>query len=480
MIPFVGFYPDADEHDAGVITDCEMMLPSMKGYRSAPSLTPESAALPAECVGATYVTKLDNTTRLFAGTQTDLYEYIGSAWASVGSGYLGSSDSVWRFSQFGNVTIAVNGSDPMQHSVDNVPFTDLAGAPSGQVVETVGGFVMTGNYGAYGATEAAPDGVAWSAFQNYADWTPAVATQAGNQRLLDTPGEVRAIKRLGGYAVVYKKNSMYLGVNNGPPVLWGFTLISSEIGVPSQEALVSIETAHYFISETDIFMYDGSRPIPIGAGIREWFFDDLSPTYAYKIRGVYDKSRALIYWYYPSRESQGQLDSCIVYNHKTRKWGRANREIQCCLEYLTASLTYDDLEADYPTYDQMPMVSYNSPFWTDSSFNMAVFDVNGVLATLTGEDEDSSITTGAIGLDSEFALVSRVQPRFIDDSDTAEMTNYYRFDDGATYITDKTVAMNKNRFDVLRAGRWHKFKFNFSGKTELNGATYRIQVEGGE
>jgi len=479
MIPFVGFYPDEDEHVAGVITDCSMMIPSMKGYKGAPSLVPVADALSAACVGATYVTKLDNTTRLFAGTQTKLFELAGTSWTDVSKvgDYTGSSDSVWRFAQFGDVTITVNGADSTQKSVSSGDFSDLAGAPSATCIDTVGGFVMLGNYNDGTST---PDGIAWSGFKDYSTWTPSVATQAGNVRLLDTSGDVRAVRRLGQYAVAYKKNSMYLGVNNSPPVLWGFTLISSDIGTYSQESVVSIETAHYFISETDIFMYEGSRPTPIGAGIREWFFADLNTTYAYKIRGTYDKSKALIYWYYPSVSSNGELDSCIVFNHKTKKWSRANRMIECCLEYLTSSLTYGGLESEYVTYDQIPTVSYGSPFWTNASFNMAVFDGSHIINTLSGTSLTSSITTGAIGDDAQFTLIDRVQPRFVDDADSATMTNEYRLTDGASYTTDKTAAMTNSRFDVLREARWHKFKFDFTGEVEVNGINYSLSPSGQE
>ena len=103
MIPYIGFLPDADEHTQGIITDCEMAIPTMKGYKGAPSGVSQTAALAAACRGAAYVIKLDNTTRLFAGTQTNLYELNGTSWTDVtaASTYTGSADSAWRYTQFG-------------------------------------------------------------------------------------------------------------------------------------------------------------------------------------------------------------------------------------------------------------------------------------------------------------------------------------------------------------------------------------------
>jgi hypothetical protein len=479
VIPFVGFLPDLDEHSEGIITDCTMMLPTLKGYKGAPSLTTITDALAAACVGAVYVVKLDNTTRQFAGTATKLYELDGTSWTDVSRVGDYTNTTEWRFVQYGNVTLAVNMADTMQKSVSTGAFSDLAGAPKAAVIEAVAGFVMVANYN--DGTDT-PDGIFWSAFEDYTDWTPDVATQCGNLRKFDTPGEFRALKRLGDYAVAYKEKSMYLGVNNGPPTLWGFTLVSGEIGAVSQEAVVSIETAHFFISQSDIFVYDGARPVSIGDGIREWFFADLNANYAYKIRGVHDRNNALIYWYYPSTGSTGALDSCIVFNYKSKKWSRANRSIEVCLEYLTGAFTYASAEAYFATYADADGagLTYGSPFWTATSPNMAIFGTDHILKTLDGASVTSSVTTGAVGDDSTVTFLSRVQARYINDPTSATMTNYYRMTDGSSYTTDATVTESSGRFDVLRSARWHKAKLSFSGDVEIVGLNYKIQPDGEE
>jgi len=449
----------------------------MKGYQAAPSFTSVGATLAGACVGAAYVVKLDKTTRLFAGTQTKLYELAGTSFSDVSrvGNYVGSTDSVWRFAQFGDVSLAVNGTDETQYSVSTGSFADLSGAANAAVMDTVGGFVMLGNYDDGTNT---PDGIYWSGYLDYTAWTPSVATQCGNLRLLDTAGEVTAIKRLGQNAIAYKKSSMYLGVNNAPPVLWGFTLISGEIGAVSHESVVSIETAHYFISEYDIYVFDGSRPVPIGEGIREAFFDDLNTAYSYKIRGIHDKNKTLIYWYYPDQTSEGELNACIVYNYKTGKWGRADRDIEVCLEYISSASSYSSFMSAYATYDLIPSLSYGSPFWTSSSFNMGVFNTSHELGTLTGAASASSLTTGAIGDDIQLTMIDRVQPRFITLPSASSMENYYRMTDGDSYTYDSSSAISSGRYDLFRVARWHKFKLSFTGDVELVGNTYTLQPEG--
>lgn len=477
MIPLSGFLPDADEHSEGVITDCSMMLPTVRGYKAAPSLATVSDPLASSCRGAIYAILLDNTTRTIAGTQTNIYEFTNPGWASKsrGGGYTGTAESVWRFLQFGNVTIAMNKTDATQYSNYSGAFADLSGAPKALVGDVVDGYVMVANYD--DGTDTA-DGIYWSGYQDYTDWTPSITTGCGNLRVYDTPGDIRGLRRLGANAVVYKENSMYLGVNSYSSALWGFNLIADDIGAVSQEAIVSTGAAHYFLGNNDFWFYDGSgRPQSIGAGVKEYFFNDCNNEFVYRVRGAYDRNNQCIYWYYPTGST---LDSCIVYHLKTGKWGKANRNVEATVEVLVGSLTYGQLAADYATYADIPTITYGSPFWFESAYSTAVFNSAHSMATLTGTASSSSITTGAVGDDTQLTLIQRVQPRMTDDPTSATMTNYYRMTDGAAYTTDTTTTMTNARFDVLRAARWHKFKMDFTGDCEITGINYKLAPAGEE
>jgi hypothetical protein len=86
--------------------------------------------------------------------------------------------------------------------------------------------------------------------------------------LVSSQGSITAGRRFGSVIVVYKKNSMYLGVYVGPPTVWEFNLIQGDAGALSQEVVVNIGTAenpkHIFMGEDDFYVYDGSKPIRIG------------------------------------------------------------------------------------------------------------------------------------------------------------------------------------------------------------------------
>ena len=202
MTPILGFAPDFDSTAPGILTDCSRLVPTPSGYTSAQSpITAGLPALAAECRGAAVMRKLDNSKRIFAGTQTKLYQQSGSTWADVSraTNYTGGTDNRWRFVQFGDVSLAVNQTEPLQASSSGA-FSDVAGSPKARLIESVAGFVMLAgtNEATYGDST---DRWWCSGLYDHTVWTPSIATQCATGRLVDAPGDIRALKRLGNDVV---------------------------------------------------------------------------------------------------------------------------------------------------------------------------------------------------------------------------------------------------------------------------------------
>lgn len=480
--PILGFLPDVDPVTPGILTACSNLIPTTKGMKGAPGeVSGGIDALAATCLGAALCIKLDSTWRVFAGTTTKLYEVSGTTWAdrtrASGGDYSTSTDSRWRFAQFGDTTLAVNGADTLQSSNTGV-FADVAGAPSANCIDTVANFVMLAgtNEGTYGDQT---DRWWCSAINDATDWTTDVATQCTTGRLVNTPGAITAIKRFGTSVVAYKEKSLYLGTYAGPPVVWKFDLIPGEIGAPSQEAVVNIGSSHIFVGYDDFYVFDGTRPVPIGEGIKEWFFADLNKKYRYKIIGAHDPTNSLVYFYYPSTAStSGAIDSCVVYHYKAKKWGVADRAIEAAIEYLTGQITYANIGDYFADYASMPAITYDSPFWTSSAPVVAIIDTTNTVKTLTGASTTSSMTTGDIGDDDLYMLLSRDRPRFSTAPTSATMTNYYRNSAGEAFTTDQTVTLTDGSFDVLRSARWHRLQMDFTGPVEITAHSATLQEDG--
>lgn len=104
-----GFAPDLDPETPGIVAECDAIVPTVKGLSAAASLA--STGLPALAgtpTGAYATQLLDGSKRLFASTDSAIYEASGGAWVdrSRGGGYTGSQRQ--RFCVFGNNVIAAN------------------------------------------------------------------------------------------------------------------------------------------------------------------------------------------------------------------------------------------------------------------------------------------------------------------------------------------------------------------------------------
>jgi len=344
-------------------------------------------------------------------------------------------------------------------------FSDIATAPKASILCTASGFVLAFNTNdaTYGDN---PDGWWCSGLRDHTLWTPSAATQAANGRFLDTPGAVTAAAALGEAAVAYKATSMYLGRYVGPPLIWQWTRIPGDIGCISKRAVATVDFRQYFVGKNDFYTFDGTVPQPMGAPLREWFFGDLNQPYAANIIASVDLPRSLIYWYYPSTSATtGLIDSQVVYNFRTNKWGKRRLDVSTPVVYLTGGATIDGLSV-YGTYDALPSVPFDSPFWSVQNMVPAVFQGSN-LYTVTGTPGATWFKTGVYGDITNFPFMRRLSPRWRTVPTSATATNYYQDTVSGTPTQDSTVSMSRNRFDFRRSARWHSFRVDMTGPAGL-------------
>lgn len=482
IVALLGYAPDADPTIIGVLTNCSGVVPSIKGMKGAPSPSDTGmATLDATCQGAALLTKLDGTTRLLAGTAKKIQEAGSSTWSNVSRAatYTTAATGLWRFAQQANVSLAANGSDTLQASVSSGPFSCVAGAPIAAIVETVGKFVFAAS------TSSNAHGIQWSALNDYTSWSPSVATQAGSDVLTATPGSITAARRFGNTVIVYKKNSMFLGVNVGPPTVWEFNLIPGTAGAMSQEVVVNIGTPenpkHIFMGEDDFYLYDGSKPVPIGSNrVKKTVFGELVQSRSYACKALHDPRENRVYFYYPAVDSV-LPGKAVVYNYKTDRWGQdVDRQIEAATDYVAAAITYDSVGALYATYNALPNLTYDQAFVGSTQISPAIFNTSHQIKTLTGAAGNTSFITGDYGDDSRMTTATRVIPRFIQAPSSATLTNYYKQRSGDSLTADGTTDLSSGKFDFIREARWHRLQFAFTGDWEMPGFVPEWEDSGSE
>lgn len=470
IIQLLGLAPDADPNIVGVLTACSGVIPTVRGMKGAPSPTSAGmATLAATCQGAARLVKLDGTNRFIAGTGGKLYEAGASTWTDVSQAatYTAGSTARWRFAQQENVSFAANGADTLQASVSTGAFSCVAGAPIASIVETVGKFVFVAN------TSSASNQIRWSALGDYTDWTAAVATQSGIDTLEETPGGITAAKRFGNAIVVFKKSSMFLGINVGPPNIWQFELIPGSVGAMSQESVVSIGTPEnpklIFMGEDDFYVFDGARPVKIGTNrVKQEVFGDLLQSRYYACLAAHDTDNSIVRFWYPTNDSPNP-NKCVVYNYLSDKWGRDDRQIEAAADFVSPSITYDGLGALYATYASFPNLSYDLAFAGSNQTVPVIFNTSHEIKKLTGMAEGTSFITGDLGDPQRFTTVNRVVPIFLQAPTTARLTNYYKNRTGDNLTTGTTTDISSGAFDFLFDARWHRLEMSFTGDWEMTG-----------
>ena len=481
MTPLLGFAPDMESPTSGMLVDCDQFVPYQTGMEAAPSpSTPTSVpVLLSDCRGAVVATKTDGTRRVIAGTTVGLYELSSGTWNNQSSAtYTGGSDSRWSFAQFGDSTIASNRADAMQVSTSTT-FSAVGGsAPKAQIVYAVGSQVMALNVND-GAEKT--DGWHCCAIFDASDWVEAVATQSASGRLVSSPGPITAGMRLGEYATAYKAGAVYLGQYVGAPSVWDWLQVSGgDAGCVGKEAICDIDGAHFFVGTGNFWIFDGTRPVPIGdQQVRQWFFDNADSANLHKTKCVYDRQQNRVWIYYPSAGTS-TCNSTLVYHLKSQQWGRANRAIEATLNYVSSGVTIDGLASISSTIRGLPDISFDSAYWLAGAHSLAIFNTSHQLQTYTGDPDDSSFTTGDAGDDDAVTLLKQIRLRFAAGRapTTGSVSTAHKMSSGDSHSTGISGVLNDGKFDVMRSARWHRATVSFTGSVRVTGINPTFETAG--
>lgn len=407
------------------------------------------------------------TSRIIMGTTKRLYKNNGNLWSDISKGatdYTTASD--WTFAVWGNQYIACSKENAVQTSNVGGTFADLGGAPpKARLCATQKDFLLLAdcndgtNY---------PDMVAWSGLANLTAWNTSIndlATQAGYNRLRDTPGPIKALIPLRDAVIAYKEDSIYVGTYTGrSPFFWEWQVVSHAIGCSSPHGVSVIGDAHYFIHATGIYRFDGSSPQLLSSSPSRYL-----KTGGYKLDTIHaaaDEQEGLILWYLKTSSTTTlPLVAGLGYNLYSKNLGWIANPWGAYLPTAVIAGSYSDFTAagvTAPTTSQMSIM----PAFSTTYLGYPITAVSYINVTGT----TCAVTTGDIGSDFSYTKVQRVTPVCIALSSLSDSTGYTKsilsgsLDSGTTMVADTT----KKRYDFLKAGRWHRMTLNMSG-AELAG-----------
>lgn len=478
MIPLLGFTPDLEPTTPGAITMCDNLIPYEAGMRAAPSpVNVGIDALPAVCQGAAVTRNLSGNTRLLAGDATDLYEVSGGAWSSVASGFTLSADDVWRFAAFGNSSLAVNAAVNMLRSTGGA-FSAVSGAPKAKAIVSAKGFIMLlgTNEVTYGDS---PDRWWCSAIFDETNWTPNLATQCATGRLVEGSGPLTAALRMGDTVVAYKERCVFVGQYVGGSVVWQWSPPIGDVGCVGVEAVADTPIGHVFVGSDNFYLFDGTRPVPIGDQVKQWWLDNSSAEYRYRTKLLWDRENSSVMVFYPSLSSvNGDCDAALVYHITARRWGVVTHSIEAVINYASQGITYDGGSPLVTDYNSGPAISFDSPFWLASKSSPGFFGVDHSIYTFTGIAGVSWFETGDYGDEEGHSMCPSLHIRCALQPSSMSCQGFTKTTSGANAVSAGSASFDGSKFPLRQTGRFHRYRIEMTGSAEFSAIRPKLIAAG--
>lgn len=486
-IPLSVWAPDGDPTTPGVLTDVGNLVPTRRGFASDPG--PGSfngLSLPGKCYGGRLLPINSITPAVMLATSSTLYYYGGSGSLvdrnRASPAYVAPADMTvaWRFEQFGEYTLAIQRDNPLQASADitTTDFSDVADAPSAYTICVTSNFVMVAN-----TVDVPADNVyryfdAWhcSALGDHTDWSPDLATQCAQGRLLQTPGPILRLFAYGPDVLAFKRGSMYRGRYVNRPadgIIWEWTVISSEVGIVGHDAIVQVGGVVYFMTLDGVYAFNGSALRRVESFPRLWWIRAQANTGTddslfMLTQAVYDPVRRVIRWHYvqndTAQESEQWMGGCLTYHVETDRWGHSEIDSEWAFNVPWTTVYVTDAGGiDGTSVEGVgPYTARNVAAYVDSTTH----ELKIYLSTATS----SYFITGDVGDDETVSTGVRARLRFLRAPSSATMRHQYRMNLGDDVTQGADIAYRTDgKFDFSHSARWHRLVFEAFGPFEVTG-----------
>lgn len=273
-----------------------------------------------------------------------LYRGIGSTYGAGGYGVGG-----YGLGGYGTGTGAVNGSitgtpiNAVDWSLDNwgqVLIANPLNGPiytwdptSGNIIADVIPQAPSINAGcfvampqrqivAYGTTFTGiqdPLLIRWCDVEDYNQWTATITNQAGSFRI---PKGSRIVQGIQGpqQGLIWTDLGLWAMQYAGPPYVYQFNELGNGCGLISRKAAGSINGIVYWMGQSQFYRLAGGGVEPVRCPIWDVIFQDLDMDNKEKIRFAANSRFGEVAWYYPTKESNGEIAAYAKYNILLDAW----------------------------------------------------------------------------------------------------------------------------------------------------------------
>lgn len=444
FVPFGEYKPDEAPHLTDGLSIADGVYAAANGYKPVGQFSEIAQSLSGTFKGAAAFVSTGGTARFIAGDATDLFYLSAGAWISV-IGSLTVSGR-WRFTQFGDEAICVNGGAPIAFALIGATAAALAGSPPiADLCATVRDFVVLGR------TANNNQELTWCAQGDAHEWTAGV-NQAGTQPLY-SGGKIMGLAG-GEYGIILQryavKRMSYTGDAADP---WQFDEISSNYGCMAEGSVIQAGRMVFFYSDRGFVMCDGNDVKPIGVErVNSTFRDAYSDQEIQAMWSAFDPVRTLAVWVMTQR--------LWIYNWTLDRWTVASMDVSAAFTSFSEAISIDALDAIYGHLDAVPY-SLDDPRFAGGEPRLTVVNLAGEFGVLAGEPLEAIFELPFIEYAKDrVARIRRVRPigDFPRSGLTLNTTARKRLDGSS--VNDVYTAMNtQGDMPVRVAGKDVKFKF---------------------
>jgi len=184
------------------------------------------------------------------------------------------------------------------------------------------------DYGSYGVGAQDPMLIRWTAQESYTDWSLDPTTQAGSYRL-SHGSEIIAGLQTRQEINVWTDSAIYSMQYLGPPLVWGFTLLSDNISIASPNAMATASGVVYWMGVDKFYIYSG-RVETLPCSVRTYIYNDINRDQFAQVYAGTNEGYSEIWWFYCSisgPDGTGTIDNpnttidrYVIFNYLDRVW----------------------------------------------------------------------------------------------------------------------------------------------------------------
>ena len=370
------YLPDQTAN-SGSLEVANNVYPRTDGYGPISGLAPFSAALGAAFKGGGSFIATDGTSTLLVGTETGLLKYSGATWTVLLSAM--SVPLAWRFAQFGNFVVAVNGVQTKVVNLVTGVASTLATAPAGVAVGVVQNYVVILQ------TTADLLGVFTSGTNDHTNWN-FVSSTATSQPMLEG-NELMGFAG-GEFGIILQRNRIMRMTPTGDVTIpFTYDAVSTNTGCAAKGSVAQHGNKVFFLSDSGFkCIVAGQEPIMnIGSEQVDRTFISQTPRDDWeKITVAIDPQSKVVIWAFP-----GNPGTLWIYNWELERWTTATMALEGVFSGFTSSVSMETLAITYPNLDALT-ISLDDPRWAGG--NPRLYGVaGGFVGTFFGATLEATI-----------------------------------------------------------------------------------------